>query len=194
MSDRFRLIMLIILTILTVIWALVWRFTVSVLVGIAVFYFLPPQHETYTPSSKINAQFSVPVLKNENGECVLKRWTEFDSVQDKICTQSFEDISCFPIPQTKTGCDLKQINTQEYKFIAYGTDQTETNHYRLTEGCIEPLSFTWDSFSRRLVAGLIAAGITLLLTLALLLHPRWGGRIDNWAAAKKAKMAAQHKD
>ena len=99
--------MLIILTILTVIWALVWRFTVSVLVGIAVFYFLPPQHETYTPSSKINAQFSVPVLKNENGECVLKRWTEFDSVQDKICTQSFEDMSCFPVPQTKTGCDLQ---------------------------------------------------------------------------------------
>jgi len=107
--------MLIILTILTVIWALVWRFTVSVLVGIAVFYFLPPQHETYTPSSKINAQFSVPVLKNENGECVLKRWTEFDSVQDKICTQSFEDISCFPIPQTKTGCDLKQINKNSIK-------------------------------------------------------------------------------
>ena len=123
--------MLIILTILTVIWALVWRFTVSVLVGIAVFYFLPPQHETYTPSSKINAQFSVPVLKNENGECVLKRWTEFDSVQDKICTQSFEDISCFPIPQTKTGCDLKQINTQEYKFIAYGTDQTETKKAKM---------------------------------------------------------------
>lgn len=194
MSDRFRLIMLIILTILTVIWALVWRFTVSVLVGVAVFYFLPPHHETYTPSSKINAQFSVPVLKNENGECVLKRWTEFDAVQDEICTKNFEEMSCLPNPRTKTGFDLTQINTQEYEFIVYDVNKTETNHYRLTEGGVEPLSFTLDSLSRRLIAGLIAAGITLLLTLALLLHPRWGGRIDNWAAAKKAKMTEQHKD
>ena len=186
--------MLIILTILTVIWALVWRFTVSVLVGIAVFYFLPPQHETYTPSSKINAQFSVPVLKNENGECVLKRWTEFDSVQDKICTQSFEDMSCFPIPQTKTGCDLKQINTQEYKFIAYGTDQTETNHYRLTEGHVEPLSYTLDTLDRRLSAGIKATLIVLLLTLAPPFYRLWRRDRKIQAAAKKARMAAQRKD
>lgn len=188
MSDRFRLI---ILRILNVVWFLVWRLTVSILVGNAVFHFLPPEHETYTQGSKVNPSFQIPVLTTGSSSCAVKRWDEFNAERDKICTKNLKDLNC--LTQTKTGCDLKQINTQEYKFIAYGTDQTETNHYRLAEGRIEPLSFTWDSFSRRLLAGLIAAGITLLLTLALLLHPRWGGRIENWAAAKKSKMADQHK-
>ena len=189
MSNRFRLI---ILRILSVVWFLVWRLTVSILVGNAVFHFLPPERETYTQDSKVNPSFQIPVLTTGSSSCTVKRWDEFNADKDKICTKSLKDLNC--LPHTKSGCDLKQVNSQEYKFIFYDLFKTQTNHYRLTEGRIEPLSFTWDSFSRRLVAGLIAAGITLLLTLALLLHPRWGGRIDNWAAAKKAKMAAQHKD
>ena len=189
MSDRFRLI---ILRILNVVWFLVWRLTVSILVGNAVFHFLPPEHEAYTQGSKVNPSFQIPVLTTGSSSCSVKPWNEFNAEKDKICTKSLKDLNC--LPHTKSGCDLQQINSQEYKFIFYDLFKTQTNHYRLTEGHVEPLSYTLDTLDRRLSAGIKATLIVLLLTLAPPFYRLWQSDRKIQATAKKARMAAQHKE
>ena len=189
MSNRFRLI---ILRILSVVWFLVWRLTVSILVGNAVFHFLPPERETYTQDSKVNPSFQIPVLTTGSNSCTVKRWDEFNADKDKICTKSLKDLNC--LPHTKSGCDFKQVNSQEYKFIFYDLFKTQTNHYRLTEGHVEPLSYTLDTLDRRLSAGIKATLIVLLLTLAPPFYRLWRHDRKIQAAAKKARMAAQRKD
>ena len=189
MSNRFRLI---ILRILSVVWFLVWRLTVSILVGNAVFHFLPPERETYTQDSKVNPSFQIPVLTTGSNSCTVKRWDEFNADKDKICTKSLKDLNC--LPHTKSGCDFKQVNSQEYKFIFYDLFKTQTNHYRLIEGHVEPLSYTLDTLDRRLSAGIKATLIVLLLTLAPPFYRLWRHDRKIQAAAKKARMAAQRKD
>ena len=189
MSDRFRLI---ILRILNVVWFLVWRLTVSILAGNAVFHFLPPEHETYTQGSKVNPSFQIPVLTTGSSSCSVKPWNEFNAEKDKVCTKSLKDLNC--LTHTKSGCDLQQINSQEYKFIFYDLFKTQTNHYRLTEGRAEPLSYTLDTLNRRLSAGIKATLIVLLLTLAPPFYRLWQSDRKIQATAKKARMAAQRKD
>lgn len=189
MSNRFRLI---ILRILSVVWFLVWRLTVSILVGKAVFHFLPPERETYTQGSKVNPLFQIPVLTTGDSSCTVKRWNEFDAKKDKICTKSLKDLNC--LPHTKSGCDLQQINSQEYKFIFYDLFKTQTNHYRLTEGRAEPLSYTLDTLDRRLSAGIKVALIVLLLTLAPPFYRLWRRDREIQAAAKQARITKQRKN
>jgi len=191
MSDRFRLI---ILRILNVVWFLVWRLTVSILVGNAVFHFLPPEHETYTQGSKVNALFQIAVRPTGNSSCAVKPWNEFNAEQDKVCTYLPDQNDCYV--NSKITCSVKRISTEEYELIYTDPFFTEerTSHYRITEGRVEPLSFILDSSSRRCEAGLIAGIFTLLLTLVPLLYCTWRRRRKIQATAKKARMAAQHKD
>ena len=189
MSDRFRLI---IPTILKFIWALVWRLTVSISVGKTVSHFLPPEHETYTQGSKINALFQIAVRPTDDSSCAVKPWNEFNAEKDKVCTKSLKDLNC--LPHTKSGCDLQQINSQEYKFIFYDLFKTQTNHYRLTEGRAEPLSYTLDTLDRRLSAGIKVALIVLLLTLAPPFYRLWRRDREIQAAANQARITKQRKN
>ena len=191
MSDRFRLI---IPTILKFIWALVWRLTVSISLGKTVSHFLPHEHETYTQGSKINALFQIAVRPTDDSSCAVKPWNEFNAEQDKVCTYRLDQNDCYV--NSKITCNVKRISTEEYELIYTDPFFTEerTSHYRITEGRVEHLSFTFDSSSRRFEAGLLAGIFTLLLTLVPLLYCTWRRRRKIQAAAKKARMTEQHKD
>jgi hypothetical protein len=159
-----------------------------------VFHFLPPEHETYTQGSKVNALFQIAVRPTGNSSCAVKPWNEFNAEQDKVCTYLPDQNDCYV--NSKITCSVKRISTEEYELIYTDPFFTEerTSHYRITEGRVEPLSFILDSSSRRCEAGLIAGIFTLLLTLVPLLYCTWRRRRKIQATAKKARMAAQHKD
>lgn len=191
MSNRFRLI---ILRILSVVWFLVWRLTVSILIGDAVSHFLPPEHETYTQGNKVNTSFQIAILPTDNSSCTMKLWDQFDAKKDKVCTSISNNDNC--IAPLKTTCSLKRISTEEYEFIYIDPiiAETRTSHYRLTEGRVEPLSFTSNSLIRRLSAGLKAALITLLLTLVPPFYRLWRRDREIQAAAKQARITKQRKN
>ncbi|MBS5743459.1 MAG: hypothetical protein KHW43_08190 [Neisseria sp.] len=100
------------------------------------------------------------------------------------------------IAPLKTTCSLKRIRTEEYELIYIDPiiAETRTSHYRLTEGRVEPLSFTSNSLIRRLSAGLKAALITLLLTLAPPFYRLWRRDKEIQAAAKQARITKQRKN
>lgn len=191
MSNRFRLI---ILRILSVVWFLVWRLTISILIGDAVSHFLPLEHETYTQGNKVNASFQIAILTTDNSSCTMKLWNQFDAKKDKVCTSISNNDNC--IAPLKTTCSLKRIRTEEYELIYIDPiiAETRTSHYRLTEGRVEPLSFTSNSLIRRLSAGLKAALITLLLTLAPPFYRLWRRDKEIQAAAKQARITKQRKN
>ena len=191
MSNQFRLI---ILRILSVVWFLVWRLTVSILIGDAVSHFLPPEHETYTQGNKVNASFQIAILPTDNSSCTMKLWDQFDAKKDKVCTSISNNDNC--IAPLKTTCSLKRISTEEYELIYIDPiiAETRTSHYRLTEGRVEPLSFTSNSLIRRLSAGLKAALITLLLTLVPPFYRLWRRDREIQAAAKQARITKQRKN
>ena len=191
MSNQFRLI---ILRILSVVLFLVWRLTVSILIGDAVSHFLPPEHETYTQGNKVNASFQIAILPTDNSSCTMKLWDQFDAKKDKVCTSISNNDNC--IAPLKTTCSLKRISTEEYELIYIDPiiAETRTSHYRLTEGRVEPLSFTSNSLIRRLSAGLKAALITLLLTLVPPFYRLWRRDREIQAAAKQARRTKQRKN
>ena len=191
MSNQFRLI---IQRILSVVWFLVWRLTVSILIGDAVSHFLPPEHETYTQGNKVNASFQIAILPTDNSSCTMKLWDQFDAKKDKVCTSISNNDNC--IAPLKTTCSLKRISTEGYELIYIDPiiAETRTSHYRLTEGRVEPLSFTSNSLIRRLSAGLKAALITLLLTLVPPFYRLWRRDREIQAAAKQARITKQRKN
>ena len=157
-------------------------------------HFLPPEHETYTQGNKVNASFQIAILTTDNSGCTMKLWNQFDAKKDKVCTSISNNDNC--IAPLKTTCSLKRIRTEEYELIYIDPiiAETRTSHYRLTEGRVEPLSFTSNSLIRRLSAGLKAALITLLLTLAPPFYRLWRHDREIQAAAKQARITKQRKN
>ena len=157
-------------------------------------HFLPPEHETYTQDNKVNASFQIAILPTDNSSCTMKLWDQFDAKKDKVCTSISNNDNC--IAPLKTTCSLKRISTEEYELIYIDPiiAETRTSHYRLTEGRVEPLSFTSNSLIRRLSAGLKAALITLLLTLAPPFYRLWRRDREIQAAAKQARITKQRKN
>lgn len=157
-------------------------------------HFLPPEHETYTQGSKVNPSFQIPVLTTGDSSCTVKRWDQFDTKKDKVCASISNNDNC--IAPLKTTCSLKRISTEEYELIYIDAiiAETRTSHYRLTEGRVEPLSFTSNSLIRRLSTGLKAALITLLLTLVPPFYRLWRRDREIQAAAKQARITKQRKN
>jgi len=137
----------------------------SALVGLAVFYLLPPLKEQYGGAAdNVNFFFRIIVRSDNDSGWAVKRWEEFDAGRDKVWTETLESDYC---GRLKVTCRLDKVGADEYELVRTDPVGTQISRYRLENARPKPLAYTADSVFARMDAGLSCAVLALLLTLIL---------------------------